>query len=185
MGFEIAKVAANLGAEVILITGPTSQQIHHSFINRINVTTASEMYDAVHKEYAVIDIAILSAAVADYRPKNVATQKIKKTTNSLEIQLEPTKDILASLGNSKKEQFLVGFALETDNEIENAKGKLQRKNLDMIVLNSLKDKGAGFAKNTNKITIIDADLNETPFELKSKSEVASDIMNYILQKINA
>ena len=185
MGFEIAKSAANLGAEVILISGPSSQQINHSFVNRVNVTSAQEMYEAAHKEFANVDVAILSAAVADYKPKNIATQKIKKTANSLEIQLAPTKDILASLGAIKKQQFLVGFALETNNEIENAKGKLQRKNLDMIVLNSLQDKGAGFAKNTNKITVIDADLNEKPFELKSKTEVAKDIMNEILQRINA
>ncbi|WKD87036.1 Coenzyme A biosynthesis bifunctional protein CoaBC [Polaribacter huanghezhanensis] len=185
MGFEIAKAAANLGAEVVLISGPSSQQVQHSLINRINVTSAQEMYDAVHKEFTSVAIAILSAAVADYKPKNVAIQKIKKTANSLEIQLAPTKDILASLGAIKKQQFLVGFALETTNEIENAKGKLQRKNLDMIVLNSLQDKGAGFAKSTNKVTIIDADLTETPFELKLKSEAANDIMNHILQKTNA
>ena len=185
MGFEIAKSAANLGAEVILISGPSSQQIQHSFVNRINVTSAQEMYEAAHKAFANVEVAILSAAVADYKPKNIATQKIKKTDNSLDIQLAPTKDILASLGAIKKQQFLVGFALETNNEIENAKGKLQRKNLDMIVLNSLQDKGAGFAKNTNKVTIIDADLNEKPFELKSKTEVANDIMNEILQRINA
>jgi len=185
MGFELAKSAANLGAEVLLISGPSSEHIEHSFINRINVTTASEMYDAVHKEFANVDIAILSAAVADYKPKNVANQKIKKTENTLEIQLVPTKDILASLGAIKKNQFLVGFALETNNEIENAKGKLQRKNLEMIILNSLQDTGAGFEKNTIKVTIIDADLSETPFELKSKSEVANDIMNHILQKTNA
>jgi phosphopantothenoylcysteine decarboxylase/phosphopantothenate--cysteine ligase len=185
MGFELAKAAANLGAEVLLISGPSSQQIKHSFINRINVTTASEMYDAVHKEFTNVDIAILSAAVADYKPKNIATQKIKKTKNTLEIQLTPTKDILASLGAIKKNQFLVGFALETDNELENAEGKLQRKNLDMIVLNSLQDKGAGFAKSTNKVTIINADLSKISFELKPKSEVANDIINHILQKINA
>jgi len=185
MGFEIAKSAANLGAEVVLISGPSSQQIQHSFIQRVNVTSAQEMFDAVHKEYQDVDIAILSAAVADYKPKNVASQKIKKKDTTLEIALEPTQDVLASLGKLKKQQFLVGFALETNNEIENAKGKLQRKNLDMIVLNSLQDKGAGFATNTNKVTIIDADLSETPFDLKSKSEVAKDIINHIIQKINA
>ena len=185
MGFEIAKSAANLGAEVVLISGPSSQQMQHSFVRRINVTSATEMYDAVHQEFSKVDIAVLTAAVADYKPKNVASQKIKKTENSLDIQLTPTKDILASLGAIKKQQFLVGFALETNNEIANAKGKLQRKNLDMIVLNSLQDKGAGFAKNTNKVTIIDADLNEIPFELKSKTEVANDILNQILKKINA
>ncbi len=185
MGFEIAKRAANLGAEVILISGPSSQQVQHSFIHRVDVTSAKEMYQAAHQYYKESDIAILSAAVADYKPKNTATQKIKKTASTLEIALEPTKDILASLGALKKQQFLVGFALETTNEIENAKGKLKRKNLDMIVLNSLQDKGAGFATNTNKITVIDAEMNQTPFDLKSKPEVAVDILNEILKRIDA
>lgn len=182
MGFEIAKTAANLGAEVILISGPSHQQVKHSFIKRVDVVSAQEMYDVVHQYYKATDIAILSAAVADYKPKNTATQKIKKKDASLEIVLEPTKDILSSLGAKKEHQFLVGFALETENEIANAKGKLQRKNLDMIVLNSLQDKGAGFATSTNKITVIDKEMNEIPFELKSKSEVAIDIMNQILKK---
>jgi len=185
MGFEIAKTAANLGAEVVLISGPSSQQIQHSFINRIDVTSAEEMYQAAHQYYKESDIAILSAAVADYKPKKSATQKIKKTTSTLEITLEPTKDILASLGALKKEQFLVGFALETNNEVENATNKLKRKNLDLIVLNSLQDKGAGFATNTNKITVIDANMNQIPFDLKSKSEVAVDILNEILKRIDA
>jgi len=185
MGFEIAKAAANLGAEVVLISGPSSQQIQHSFIQRVDVTTAEEMYQAAHQYYKKSDIAILSAAVADYKPKNSATQKIKKTTSTLEIALEPTKDILASLGALKKEQFLVGFALETNNEVENATKKLKRKNLDMIVLNSLQDKGAGFATDTNKITVIDAKMNQVPFELKSKSEVAVDILNEIIKRIDA
>ena len=143
------------------------------------------MYKAAHQYYNESDIAILSAAVADYKPKKSASQKIKKTASTLEIALESTKDILASLGAIKKQQFLVGFALETENEIENAKGKLRRKNLDMIVLNSLQDKGAGFATNTNKITIIDKGMNEVPFDLKSKSEVAVDILNEILKRIDA
>ena len=185
MGFEIAKAAANLGAEVVLISGPSSQEVQHSFIQRVDVTSAEEMYQAAHRHYMESDIAILSAAVADYKPKKSATQKIKKTASTLEITLEPTKDILASLGALKKHQFLVGFALETNNEIENAKGKLIRKNLDMIVLNSLQDKGAGFATNTNKITVIDAEMNQTPFDLKSKSEVAVDILNEILKRIDA
>ena len=116
-------------------------------------------------------MAICAAAVADYKPKNVATQKIKKKETTFTIELEKTKDILASLGAIKKDQFLIGFALETNNEIENAKGKLKRKNLDFIVLNSLQDKGAGFGKPTNKITIIDKDESLTSFELKSKKEV--------------
>ena len=185
MGFSIAKAAANLGAEVFLISGPSHQTVSHSLINRIDVTTAEEMYEASHQYYPESDIAILSAAVADYRPKNVVTEKIKKKDSALEIALEPTKDILASLGAIKKDQFLVGFALETNNELEHAKGKLERKNLDAIVLNSLKDKGAGFATNTNKITFIDKNKEQVAFELKSKEEVADDILNEILKRIDA
>ncbi|CAL2107345.1 Cysteine/Cysteine sulfinic acid decarboxylase [Tenacibaculum sp. 190524A02b] len=185
MGFEIAKTAANLGAEVFLVSGPSHQKVNHSSISRINVTSAEDMYQACHKFFEDMDVAILSAAVADYRPKNIANQKIKKKEASLTIELEPTKDILKSLGEIKKHQLLVGFALETNNELENAKGKIQRKNLDLIVLNSLRDKGAGFATDTNKITIIDADLNQKGFELKSKKEVSKDIINEIIQKLNA
>lgn len=183
MGFAIANAAANLGAEVILISGPSNQQIKHSFVNRINVVSADDMYKECHKYFKEVDIAILSAAVSDYKPKNIADQKIKKKDSSLTMELTPTKDILASLGEIKEHQFLVGFALETNNEIENAKGKIKRKNLDAIVLNSLQDKGAGFATNTNKITIIDKNLNEKPFELKSKVEVAKDILNEIVTKL--
>ena len=184
MGFEIAKTAANLGAEVVLIAGPSNQQINHAFIQRINITSAQEMYEVAHRYYDACDIAILSAAVADYRPKNIASQKIKKKDAALEIALEPTKDILASLGALKKNQFLVGFALETNDGIVHAKGKLHRKNLDMIVLNSLQDKGAGFATDTNKITIIDAQMNEEAFEVKPKSEVAEDIIKEVLKRIS-
>ena len=183
MGFAIANAAANLGAEVILISGPSHQQIQHSLVKRINVVSADEMYKECHNYYKNVDIAILSAAVADYKPKNSAAQKIKKKDTTLTMELTPTKDILASLGEIKEHQFLVGFALETNNEIENAKNKIKRKNLDAIVLNSLQDKGAGFATNTNKITIIDKNLNEKPFELKSKVEVAKDIMNEIVTKL--
>ncbi|MHB0754195.1 bifunctional phosphopantothenoylcysteine decarboxylase/phosphopantothenate--cysteine ligase CoaBC [Polaribacter sp. M15] len=183
MGFAIANAAANFGAEVILISGPSHQQIQHSLINRVDVVSADEMYNAAHQYFNKVDIAVLSAAVADYKPKNVASQKIKKKDTALTIELAPTKDILASLGAVKTHQFLVGFALETNNEIDNAKSKLKRKNLDAIVLNSLQDKGAGFATNTNKITIIDKDFNEKPFELKSKDDVAKDIINEIINKI--
>lgn len=185
MGFAIAKQAANLGAKVFLISGPSHQQIKHALVNRIDVVSAEEMHEASHKFFPEIDIAILSAAVADYKPKNVAHQKIKKAANSLSIELTPTKDILASLGKIKENQFLVGFALETENELENAKAKIRKKNLDAIVLNSLQDKGAGFATNTNKITIIDKNFNEKPFPLKSKEEVAVDILNEILLKIES
>lgn len=184
MGFAIAKAAADLGAEVFLISGPSHQQIKHSLVHRIDVVSAEEMYKAAHTYFNKVNIAILSAAVADYKPKNVATQKIKKKDATLEIELEPTKDILASLGKIKQHQFLVGFALETHNELKNAKGKLKRKNLDAIVLNSLQDKGAGFATDTNKITFIDSSFNEKSFELKSKNEVAKDIMNEIVLRIN-
>ena len=185
MGFAIAKTAANLGAEVYLISGPSHQKIKHSLVQRIDVVSAEDMYIEVHKYFEEVDIAILSAAVADYKPKNIADQKIKKKDTSLTIELAPTKDILASLGAIKKDQFLVGFALETNNEVENAIGKIKRKNLDAIVLNSLKDKGAGFATNTNKITIIDKDFNQKPFDLKSKDEVAKDIINEIILKLHA
>jgi phosphopantothenoylcysteine decarboxylase / phosphopantothenate---cysteine ligase len=185
MGFALAKEAANLGAEVILISGPSHQQIKHSLIHRIDVTTAQEMYQEAHKHFDKVDIAILSAAVADYKPKNVASQKIKKKDATLTIELAPTKDILASLGAIKKHQFLVGFALETNNEVENAQRKLKRKNLDVIVLNSLQDKDACFATNTNKITIIDKYFSQKLFELKSKDEVAKDIMNEIIVKLDA
>jgi phosphopantothenoylcysteine decarboxylase/phosphopantothenate--cysteine ligase len=185
MGFAMAKSAANLGAEVFLISGPSHENVSHSLIHRMNVTSAEDMYQASHQYYPDSDIAILSAAVADYRPKNVATEKIKKKDAALEIQLEPTQDILASLGKIKKHQFLVGFALETNNELENALGKLKKKNLDAIVLNSLQDQGAGFATNTNKVTFIDKNQEKVPFELKSKAEVADDILGEILKRIDA
>jgi len=184
MGFALAEAAANLGVEVYLIAGPTNQKITNSLVHRIDVVSAEEMYTAAHTHFSKVDIAILAAAVADYKPKNIATQKIKKKEATLDIKLTPTKDILASLGEIKKQQFLVGFALETNNEIENAKGKLKRKNLDAIVLNSLQDKGAGFATDTNKITIIDSDYNEKHFELKSKVAVAKDIMDEIVLRIS-
>ena len=182
MGFALAQQAANLGAKVILIAGPSHEKVNHSFINRINVRSAEEMYQAVHKHYKNADIVIASAAVADFTPATVSEQKIKKKAEKMQIDLVPTKDILASLGKEKTNQFLVGFALETNNEIENAIGKLERKNLDLIVLNSLQDKGAGFAGTTNKITLIDRDKNKNEFPLKSKEDVAKDIFDFILRK---
>ncbi|HBS12595.1 MAG TPA: bifunctional phosphopantothenoylcysteine decarboxylase/phosphopantothenate--cysteine ligase CoaBC [Flavobacteriaceae bacterium] len=182
MGFELAKEAANLGADVILVSGPSNENVNHSLIKRVDVVSAAQMYTAVHQYFNDCNIAILSAAVADFRPVSIASGKIKKK-NGLTIELAQTKDILASLGEEKKDQFLVGFALETDNELENAKGKLQRKNLDLIVLNSLNDKGAGFKKATNKVTIIDAEEQCFEFELKSKTEVAKDIFNEIIKRL--
>ncbi|GGA71388.1 phosphopantothenoylcysteine decarboxylase [Flavobacterium palustre] len=180
MGFDIAKSAANLGASVVLISGPTHCVVNHSLVQVVKVTSAQEMYDACHQYYADVDVAIAAAAVADYRPKNVANQKIKKAAEKFVIELEKTKDILSSLGDNKKQQFLIGFALETENEIENAKAKIQKKNLDLIVLNSLQDEGAGFQKMTNKVTFIDKDFNIEPMELKSKEAVADDILNKVI-----
>ena len=185
MGFEIAKAAANLGAEVVLVTGPTHQSVKHASINVIPVVSAQEMYDAVHNHFETSDVAILSAAVADFTPKEVAVRKIKKKSSTLTLELEKTKDILASIGAIKKHQYLVGFALETNDEIENAKGKLKRKNLNLIVLNSLNDKGAGFKGDTNKVTFIDDQEHITEFKLKPKTEVALDLINKIITQIDA
>lgn len=143
------------------------------------------MYNAVHQHFSTVDIAILSAAVADFTPKEVALKKIKKKTDTLTLELTKTKDILASLGKIKTKQYLVGFALETNNELENAKGKLKNKNLNLIVLNSLNDKGAGFKNDTNKVTFIDNKDQVTEFELKTKAEVAADLMNKIISEIDA
>lgn len=185
MGFEIAKAAANLGASVVLVSGPTHQQVSHSSIKLVPVISAQEMYNAVHQHFSTVDIAILSAAVADFTPKEVALKKIKKKTDTLTLELTKTKDILASLGKIKTKQYLVGFALETNNELENAKGKLKNKNLNLIVLNSLNDKGAGFKNDTNKVTFIDNKDQVTEFELKTKAEVAADLMNKIISEIDA
>ena len=185
MGFDIANEAAKNGAEVILISGPTHLKTENSLVNLIRVTSAQEMYDACHQYYTDVDVAIAAAAVADYKPKNVANQKIKKNDATFTIELEKTKDILASLGAIKKNQFLIGFALETENEIEHAKLKIQKKNLDLIVLNSLNDKGAGFGKPTNKVTFIDKNFQIEPMDLKSKEAVALDIINKIIQHYDA
>ena len=185
MGFDIANEAVNKGAEVILVTGPTHLNVQNSTIKLIRVTSAQDMYDACHEFYNSVDVAIAAAAVADYRPKNVANQKIKKNDTTFSIELEKTKDILASLGEQKKNQYLIGFALETENEIEHAKQKIQKKNLDLIVLNSLNDEGAGFGKATNKVTFISKDFTIEPKELKSKEAVAKDIINKVIQFYDA
>jgi phosphopantothenoylcysteine decarboxylase/phosphopantothenate--cysteine ligase len=185
MGFEIAKAAANLGAQVTLITGPTHQRADHSLIEIKPVTSAQEMYEAVHAYYGSTDIAVLSAAVADYKPKISSDKKIKNKDSTLSLELVKTKDILASCGAQKIHQILVGFALETNNALENAIEKLKKKNLDLIVLNSLQDAGAGFGVSTNKVSIIDRDENITNYDLKPKSEVAQDILNEILKQLDA
>jgi phosphopantothenoylcysteine decarboxylase / phosphopantothenate---cysteine ligase len=181
MGFAIAEALARKGAEVKLVCGPNALQLKSNSIHRIDVTSADEMYDACTRESGNADIIVMCAAVADYKPASAADKKIKKSDEARSIELVPTKDILAELGRKKAaKQLLVGFALETDNEEANAKDKLERKNLDMIVLNSMQDKGAGFKGDTNKIRIIDKHNKTYNFELKSKAEAAADIVDHII-----
>lgn len=181
MGFAIAEEFAKQGAEVILVCGPNSLSTINKSIHRIDVTSAEELYNASIKAFKNADIAILSAAVADFKPATTASQKIKKTTATKQIELVATIDTLAELGKIKKaNQLLVGFALETENEIEYAKQKIKNKNLDLIVLNSLNDKDAAFKKDTNKITIIDKYNKITKYELKNKSDVAKDILKAVV-----
>lgn len=182
MGFSLAEEVASRGGEVVLISGPTSLNISDENITLHRVTSAKEMYEEVFKHFDNVDVAIASAAVADYAPKVVANEKIKKQEDNLVIELVKNPDILKTMGERKKKQFLVGFALETQNEEQNALEKLNKKNLDMIVLNSLKDEGAGFKGDTNKIKIITSVENQE-FALKSKKEVARDILDFIENKI--
>ena len=180
MGIALAEEAGERGAEVVLVLGPTHLQAHHPNIKTVRVQSASEMYEAVHRDFSDTDIAILAGAVADFTPEKTAGQKIKKTGDSMQLQLKSTRDILASLGKIKKpEQILIGFAMETQNEVENARKKLQKKNLDFIVLNSLNEKNAGFKHDTNKVSLIFRDGRIKNFPLKSKRAVASDIFDEI------
>ena len=180
MGFALAEIAAQLGAEVFLISGPTNEKTKHPSIKLEKVVSADEMFNQVKKYYDTVDIAIAAAAVADFKPLNRASQKIKKQKGLDTIRLTPTQDILAFMGASKKKQYLLGFALETENEIENAKDKLNKKNLDGIVLNSLRDENAGFAVSTNKITYIHSDMSINEFPLQSKLACAQNIFEQIL-----
>ena len=182
MGFALAEVCAEQGAEVTLVSGPVMLQTKHPGIKRIDVESAQQMYEAATKHFPKADIAILCAAVADFTPKTTADKKIKRKGDNLKLELQPTKDIAAALGAvKKKKQVLVGFALETDNEQKNAKEKMERKNFDFIVLNSLQDKGAGFRVDTNKVTIIGRHNDLTAYDIKSKREVAEDIIGYVIQ----
>lgn len=183
MGMSLAEACANRGATVELILGPSNLESCNSRITITNVTSAEEMYNAAKSRHADSDITIFTAAVADYKPKTVSKEKIKKKGNDVTLELERTIDIAKALGEDKKEnQIHVGFALETENEELNAIAKLEKKNFDMIVMNSLRDKGAGFQHDTNKVTIYTRDGDKTPFSLKSKSEVAEDIVNTITKK---
>lgn len=178
MGFSLAEEASKRGAKVILISGPTAQTINDKNVELHKITSAKEMLAKVFEFYDTIDIGIASAAVADYAPKEIAKEKIKKNDENLTLELIKNPDILKTMGEKKTHQFLVGFALETQNEEENAKGKLEKKNLDMIVLNSLRDEGAGFKNDTNKIKIFTR-TEKKEFDLKSKDEVAKDILNFV------
>ncbi|MBE6288188.1 MAG: bifunctional phosphopantothenoylcysteine decarboxylase/phosphopantothenate--cysteine ligase CoaBC [Mediterranea massiliensis] len=189
MGFALADECAARGAKVILITGPTQQRTRYQMYKRKDVESAQQMYDAAMECFTEADVTILAAAVADYTPEVVSDEKIKREkTGDMTLLLKPTKDIAATLGIRKKdfpfrEKILVGFALETNNEQTNAEGKLERKNLDFIVLNSLNDEGAGFRHNTNKISIIDKE-GKSDYSLKPKTEVAQDIINYLVKVMN-
>ena len=183
MGYSLAETALSLGGDVTLVSGPTNQIISSKKIHLINVKTGNEMYSNVLDNYEDADIVIMAAAVSDYKPKEFSQKKIKKDNKEINIKFEKTTDILNELGKHKKNQFLVGFALENDNEIINAKTKLKNKNLDLIVLNSLNDKGAGFGHDTNKVSLINKSDEVVTFDLKEKSMVAFDIFNYIIKTI--
>ena len=180
MGYALAEVALKMGAAVTLISGPSSEKINHPSLKLIKVVSAEEMLTAVQEFYDSTDIAIAAAAVADFKPKKIASNKLKKESGLAHISLVPTVDILSYMGEKKKKQKLIGFALETENELEHAKGKLSRKNLDGIVLNSLQDPDAGFSVTTNKITFIHADFQAESYPLQSKLECAQRIFEQIL-----
>lgn len=184
MGLAIAEELAGRGAEVVLVCGPVNLKTSHPAIRRVDVASAAQMYEVTSKEFVNSDVAVLSAAVADFTPKEKADHKIKRGKDDLLLELLPTKDIAAELGRIKTaSQLLIGFALETNDEEMNALSKMQRKNLDMIVLNSLNDKGAGFSVDTNKVTILDKAGDKTVYELKTKVEVAKDIVDQIASRL--
>lgn len=181
MGYAIAEALADEGAEVVLVSGPVSVSTEKKGVQLVPVESAHEMYEACIASFPKCDGAVMTAAVADFTPVHPEQQKKKRGMENLSIEMKPTKDIAAALGNVKKPgQVLVGFALETNNEMENARLKLEKKNLDLIILNSLKDKGAGFGFDTNKVVIVGKDNKNVAFELKSKRDVASDIVNEII-----
>lgn len=188
MGYAIAQVLAQQGAEVILVSGPVQKKLKHPQVRIIPVTSASEMYTLCIEWFPKVDMAIMSAAVADFTPKHYNDSKVKtgEKTKDLNLILKPTKDIALELGKMKRpDQILIGFALETNNEEANAIQKIKSKNLDFIVLNSLNDKGAGFGFDTNKVTIIHKDNKRKSFELKSKDEVANDIVKELIDLLKS
>ena len=185
MGYAIARAFARAGAEVTLVSGPTALPLPHPAVRRVLVRSAQEMYAASAEAFPTTDLMILNAAVADYTPAHPADQKIKKNESAFSLELTKTTDIAATLGSQKRaDQLMMGFALETNNEHENALGKLHRKNLDWIVLNSLRDSGAGFGHDTNKITVMDRAGQVRSFDLKTKEEVADDLLTLVEEKWN-
>ena len=185
MGFALAEEFAEKGAEVTLISGPVNLKTFNPKIHTVSVMTADEMFAAVQKFAPEADIWVFAAAVADYKPKQAAATKIKKDADSFSIELVKNVDIAATLGKQKRpDQFSVGFALETNNELENARKKLQKKNLNMVILNSLQDAGAGFKHDTNKISIVETE-KVTSFDLKVKTAVAQDIVQTIIERLYA
>ena len=181
MGYSLAETALSLGAEVKLTSGPTNQSISSENIKIVHIKTGNELLEAIRNDYNNSDIVIMAAAVSDYKPTEFSEKKIKKDNNELNIKFEKTTDILFELGQNKKNQILVGFALENNNELSHAKNKLEKKNLDLIVLNSLNDEGAGFGYDTNKITVVDCSGNVTTYKLKKKNEVADDVFKHIIE----
>ncbi len=182
MGIAIAEELANKGADVTLVLGPSHEKTDHAHVHTVRIESAGELYEACTRVFAATDIAVLSAAVADYRPEEMATEKIKKADSKLSVTLAKTEDTLKALGKIKTaKQTLVGFALETTNELENGRKKLKDKNADMIVLNSLRDEGAGFGHDTNKITLLTKDGGAEALPLQSKKEAATAIVNHILK----
>lgn len=184
MGFALAEIAADAGANVTLVSGPSNITIRHPNVHRVDVTTAEEMYDAMHKYFSNQHIVIKAAAVADYRPKNVFDEKMKKQPGNIQIEMERTKDILKSLGEKKEKQYLVGFAAETENPIENGKKKLINKNLDAIIVNNVKEAGAGFAGDTNSVTFINKTFQMEKLETAHKKIIAQQLITRIVQDMN-
>jgi phosphopantothenoylcysteine decarboxylase/phosphopantothenate--cysteine ligase len=183
MGFALAEACAYKGADVTLVTGPVALDINVPQIRRINIRTADEMFNKVTELVNDVDIVFMAAAVADYKPAHPSESKLKKKEEDLNIALLRNKDILKSVGETRKDdQVIVGFALETDDELDNARKKLDEKNLDHIILNSLQDEGAGFGVDTNIVTIINKDGTLWKSDKKHKSEIAADIVNYVIEK---
>src|SRR5690625_1974274 len=183
MGFALAEAAANMGAEVTLVAGPVAMKSNHPLIHQIDVTTAEDMYVSMHEAFTNTDVVIKAAAVADYRPKDVYDEKMKKTTGDLHVEMERTKDILQSLGETKTNQYVVGFAAETSNHLENGRAKLQRKHLDAIVVNNVATEGAGFGGDTNIVTYINNKGDEKDILLAPKRTVAEKLLGFIAEDI--